>query len=136
MKETDCRALEAVAGVRFERVQQRVAEVGPADASAMDRRANGGCTSISGKARRRGELDPIGTLAADQQITEDSVEKFKIIPKEQFSERICEQIVNVPDPQVDAQDERQSHRELPSADHEEFAETDQLMARLSEFVFV
>ena len=41
------------------------------------------------------------------QITEDSVEVFKIVPQEQFSERICEQIVGVSIPPVDAQDELQ-----------------------------
>ena len=38
------------------------------------------------------------------QITEDSVEELKIVPLDQFPEKICEQIVNVPVSQVDEQD--------------------------------
>ena len=38
------------------------------------------------------------------QITEDCVEELKIVPLDQFPEKICEQIVNVPVSQVDEQD--------------------------------
>ena len=36
----------------------------------------------------------------NKQITEDSVEKVKLLLQEQFAERICEKIVNVPVSQV------------------------------------
>ena len=44
---------------------------------------------------------------SNEQITEDSVEEFKTAPQEKFSEKICEQVVKIPVPQVDAHDERQ-----------------------------
>ena len=80
----------------------------------------------------------------NEQSVEDSVEEFKIVSLDKFSERICERIVNVTVAQVDdAQDERQRIEErlirtwnspLPP-DKEEFAEIRQLVARMSEFSF-
>ena len=78
--------------------------------------------------------------AGNEQLTEDWVEEFNIPPHEQFSERICEQIVNVGVSHIDAQDSRQRIEERLTRtwnspvppDKEEVPKIHQLMARLSE----
>ena len=66
------------------------------------------------------------------------------MPQEQFSERICEQKVNVPVPQVDARDERKRIAERLTRiwqspvplDKEKFADIRQLVATLSELAIL